>query len=293
MKKKYFAFALLALSMISGISAKAQSGDLKRSRLKQSSAYLRLGAGYGFILAGRTELAGEVISGEERTTQSTYDLKMKRASYGSGLYANLAGGYMFNPHVGVELGVQVVIAPTKYTFTGLLPNFNNRIYTSVTHAKNPVYIIPALVLSTGNKLKVYSRTGIVLPVMDKVVREQTNSGSGTGWTTEIFTSELRHRFTIGMQGAAGVSYSLGSRLSVWMEGSFISRNAYAKEQELIGYTENGINMMGSVPQNSRIVEYEYEVRYTTPSNATGPEKLPVFSTPFSSIGLGAGIRYSL
>jgi hypothetical protein len=259
-----------------------------------SPVYIRIGAGYGFVHAGRMEMNGRNINGSESSTGTAYSLGLKPASFGSGACADLAGGYMITRHIGLELGVHAIVAPTKYTFSGLVPGFGNtRTYISNTYAELPVYIIPALVLTTGKTLQLYTRVGIVLPVSDKLHNDETRSGNALiGQTEEVFTTDLKQRFCMGLQGAAGLAYVLNRHLSIWGEATGISRDAYTKRGTLTGYTEDGVDKLGTYTTSQKVTFYEFNYNVTYPAQASEPEKQPTFSVPFSSIGMSFGIKYA-
>jgi hypothetical protein len=282
--------ALLALTLCASLTF-AQSRDPEEQG-GAPSVYLRAGAGYGFAHAGGTEINGKIISGSEALDGNSYALNVDRASFGSGLAANIAAGYMITKHLGVELGVHAVVSPRKHTFNGLVPNFANRPYTSVMYSKLPVYLVPALVLTTGGRLQVYSRAGIVLPFSGKLMIKETSAATGQGQTEQVYTSELKNRFTPGFQGAIGLGRALTSHLSVWAEANITSLNVYAKRSELTGYTENGIDGLGAFTTNQKVTEYDFNYETPLQPAATEPNKAPTFSVPFGSVGLCVGVRYA-
>jgi hypothetical protein len=282
--------ALLASMLCAGI-ASAQADD--QAGRPAAAFFLRAGAGYGLVHAGQTSVNGAAVNGSESLNGQTVSVERKSASFGAGLCATVAGGYMFTRHLGLELAAQAVIAPRKYAYSGPVPGFGNtRTFTSEMYAKLPVYLIPAILLQTGNKLQLYGRAGLVLPISDRLTNKETRSGTGPGQTTQVFTRELENRFSIGLQGAGGLSYPLTGKLSVWGEVNAISRNAYARRSELTAYTEDGLDGLSTFTTTQRIVEYEFSYEVTEPVPASQPDKQPAFSVPFGSIGLSLGLKYA-
>ena len=110
---------ILMAAMLCATIAGAQPGDLKRAK-GISPIYIRVGAGYGFVHAGQMEMNGKIIDGSETSSANSYSVALKPASFGSGACADIAGGYMITKHIGLELGIHAVVAPTKYSFTGLV-----------------------------------------------------------------------------------------------------------------------------------------------------------------------------
>src|SRR5687768_8505902 len=54
------------------------------------------------------------------TVSNVTSFDYKKASYGAGFGLNAGVGYMFNDHLGVDLGVNFGVAPKKYTDTYIL-----------------------------------------------------------------------------------------------------------------------------------------------------------------------------
>ena len=281
---------MTVLLCTSTVSAQSEEPD---HAVRPSRVYARVGAGYGFVHAGETELNGNGISGSGIQAGNVYSREVKQASFGSGVSATIAGGYMITQHLGVELGIQATLAPVKYSYSDYVPNFgNSRRYTTETYAKLPVYIIPALLLTTGTKLQLYGRGGIVIPLSDKMTQEETRTGVGPGQSTQVFARALENRFSIGLQGAAGLAYRLSNHLSVWGEASGISRNAYIKRAEITTYTEDGLNALGSYSTNQKVTEYEFNYDVSSQPPATEPNKQSTFAIPFGTIGLSVGVKYA-
>jgi hypothetical protein len=255
--------------------------------------YARIGIGYSFVHAGQTEMNGSGINGSEAANGNSFAIEQKPASFGSGFSANLAGGYMITRHIGIELGVHAILSPAKYTYSGYDPAYPSFTRTHVTEIKAdlPVYIIPAVVLTTGDELKVYGRAGLVLPVSDKMVVTETYAGSLPGMTTDVFTTKIENRFGMGLQGAGGLAYVLNNHLSLWGEVSAISRNAYIKRSEITGYTQDGLDALPSYTTTQKVTEYDFESSSEHPVLATEPNRQPTFSIPYSSIGLSVGVKY--
>jgi len=258
-----------------------------------SRVYARVGLGYGFVHAAQTELNGGGIDGSATLTGNVYSKQLKPASFGSGLAATIAGGYMITPHIGVELGVQAILAPSKYTYSDYVPGFGtSRRYTVETYAKAPIYLLPAVLLTTGNKLQLYGRAALVVPLSDKMAQEETRTGTGPGQTNQVFTRAIENHFSIGFQGAAGVAYMFSQHFSAWGEVGAITRNAYMKRSEITAYTEDGQDALGSYSTNQKVTEYEFNYNADSQPSASEPDMQSTFSVPFSSFGFTLGLKYS-
>lgn len=252
--------------------------------MKESGTYLRLGIGYAFPHAGDT-YTGTTSSGG---TSNSFDFT--KNSYGAGFSGGLALGYQFNRHIALELGAGVGIAPkkmeNKYTYTG--GTFNTESY-----AKTPIYLLPAVVISTGNTLvEPYARVGLAVNVGGKVVEEATMTGEFLGMPyTNFQKTEFKQRTGIGFQGALGIKYHLNERVGLWAEVAGISQNIYVKSSEITEYTENGVNKLDTKTTSDRQVNYEFNYTESGTPNTTVPSTQKAYSNAFSNFGINLGVSF--
>ena len=273
--------------------ATAQTDDAHSGKAT-SPLYIRVGLGYGFVHPGQTDINGAGINGSETLTGNSLSVERKRGSFGTGLYADFAAGYMINRNIGVELGVHAILAPTTYTYKGFVPQYNySRSFVREMQADLPVYLIPAVVLTTGDKLQFYGRAGLVLPLSNKLTVNETQAGYSSPFqTTDVITTEIKNHFSIGFRGAGGMAYVLNKHLSVWGEISAISRNAYIKRSEITAYTQDGQDALPVFTTNQKVTEYDFETESEYPMPAAEPNKAPTFSLPFGTVGLAFGVKYA-
>ena len=81
--------------------------------IEDSNFYIRVGTGYSFQ-SGKTEFNNadpNELTGIKQSTDitvnadgSSLNVKSLTGTAGAGIKANVTGGYMFNPYIGVELG---------------------------------------------------------------------------------------------------------------------------------------------------------------------------------------------
>jgi hypothetical protein len=262
--------------------------------------YVRAGLGYSLPHAGNYYVAdgfaSRAISGMEsyNGTSGTTIVDYEKASYGAGLTASVAGGYMFNQYLGAELGVNLGISPKKYTmeYTDVTTagNFN---YTYETRAKLPVYINPSIVLSTGydKPFQVYSRLGIALPLGGKftVTGEEINTTTGD---VIDFEEEYKFYMSKALTGALGARYSIADNIGLWAEVGGSSLTRYAKSSEYTSFSINGIDAVGLMPVQVRMTEYSTDFSYD-PSTASpsSPSQRPSVSMPYGNVGLSLGVDF--
>lgn len=256
---------------------------------KQSGAYLRLGLGYAFAHAGELYPSSVTHTG----ASATYDLK--KGSMGEGLSGVIAGGYKFNRNIALELGVGVGIAPKKLesTFTTSDP-FSTETRVSKIGAKTPIYLMPAVVISTGNTLlEPYARVGLAVNVGGKLLQETDYTSTPVAGTPTKESYELTYKLRtgIGFQGALGLKYHINNRVGLWLEAAGISQNIYLKSGELTKATVDGENVLDTYTTSERKTNFEF--KYTEVSGTASNEPSTASTVPFSfsNFGINLGVAF--
>lgn len=261
--------------------------------------YARVGLGYALPMAGQTmDGTATPYSGSLNNTTSgttnmvTYDIG--KASFGAGLQSYLALGYMFNQNVGLDVAFNFMPGARKYTFHDFNVSVNG-IATDVTitqQAQFPVLLTPALVFKTsGSKTKLYTRTGLVLPLSTRIDQHQifvNRPGTGARQEDDYYWV-VKNKFSLGFSGAIGLETRF-KRGKVFGEVSFVSLAAYAKEANLVDVAVDGQGgYLRAVPEQYRKVTYSSS--FTTTS--TDYYHQPTYSQPFSNCSVNVGISFPL
>jgi outer membrane protein W len=276
---------LVACSMT--VSAK------KRPPVKADpKTYVRLGATYDFPLAGGYNFTGTPINGtanEFAGNPEPISFNVKKASYSSGAFLTLAGGYMFTRNIGVDVAVSMGLAMTKYKYKEVSPySVNDYTVTRTSYAERPLFIMPSLVFSTGGGvLEPYGRLGLAISPGSKIVREDFYTTTGGSQT---IVSEIKNKPAIGITGAAGAKYDLGSGFGLWLEVNGLCIAPQASSGEVIEFRANGNSYLSQLTVEQR--EIEFSTEYTVNSTSAGPG-VPTQSgpatAPFNNIGVGLGV----
>lgn len=191
-------------------------------------AYAGLHLGYGFGLPneqlGTTTNVNSSGAGTESVIYGTY---------GGGFNSSLNVGYMFNEHVGAELGLNYLMGNkvTQDEFT-----FGDFSSTTVTQS-NQFRVNPSLVITNGGKVAAYGKLGFVIPVAGSTVTEYRDNA---GNEQDI---ESAGSFSLGYQGALGVSYSISDKLSIFGEISGVSLRIKSKSQSITKVSSSGIDIL--------------------------------------------------
>lgn len=251
----------------------------------KADRYIRLGFGYAFPQAGQTrDVDGFPYNGSATIANGGNGfsaMEAKKASFGAGASVSIAGGHMITKNFGLELGAIVGVAPRKYTLDITGVTFTQQYEQK---AKTPVFIVPALILQTGNKARLYMRGGLVLPVIGRMQSNIDNRYFGVAGTSvekaEILT---KTRFAIGFSGALGVKVPIAKKFDFWAEGNITSLSLYVKETELTKYEVDGRNVLGLVSADDKFTKYG--------NNMSGNREV-TYSYPFSNIGINVGVAYN-
>lgn len=253
MKKKMVLFSAMVL-LAAGASAQFGIG---------------LKGGYAFPSHG-SDLG---TSTKDSTTTTIY------GTYGQGIPVSLELRYLFNEYVGIQLDGTYLIGTKVINNEVLTTGFESETYTIT----NQFRLTPQLVIQTPFGL--YTRVGAILPLAGKTMRYSSNAnGGGPGVKSEIEV-EARGKFSLGVVGSLGYEQKIGENLGVFAEFEYITLGIKRKSTEITKYTVGGTDVLPNLTPEQIKQEYEDE---TTPNDM----KAQGTKSPYSSLGLNIGIRYT-
>lgn len=291
----------------------AQNAKKKNAEIK---TYFRVGVGYASSLNGNTRAPINMINNRQllpangslninnvsRTSYSeTFDLK--KSSFNAGIHGTVALGLMVNKHIGIELAgcIGISTKKVKTEISEADSGKNNTVALNVTQqAKLPLMVTPSIVLQTGGKVNIYSRAGIVLPIISRIVQEGAYTHDRFNPATSAYvrvnnttwTEEYKMRLQPGFSGAIGAKYAISKNIQVWGELGIVSMSLYYKTSELTGYEyldiDDGRISLSNIPPARRITQYEFKGT-TTFNNTT----YPTDQVSFSNCNITAGISIDL
>ena len=279
--------------------------------IQAQELYFKTGLGYGIPQAGQTidgsgnlysgsvstvdTTAGYSSSGSNPTGYSSASYKMNKVSFSAGLQAIIGVGIMLNKNIGIELNAVAIVAGKKiaYTTDATLnaPGYDKRNVSQ--QSKLPVFVCPALVLQTGDKLKLYARGGLALPVNNKILIdahiESRESLPNAPVNHVTINQEIKTRFAIGFAGAMGVKYKFNKMLSVWGEAGLLSISLYTKKATLTKYDVNGQDKLVYMPDEYKTTNFALDNSFV----GTGNNTSPAYAIPYSNFNITAGISLEL
>ncbi|UKJ05772.1 outer membrane beta-barrel protein [Solitalea lacus] len=328
--KKILLSALMMTILCTGALAQNVDVEPKAGR----GWYIRGGASYFFsITPGEFPnvsefqpyaTQGNLLNPATGARDTTY-MKNLTGSYGEGVRGGIAGGYMFNKTLGVEVDVNYFksvknLMSSDEVFAGgnVIASRKSRGYVqAVTLAPSLVFALPI-----EGKFKPYTRIGFTVPLWGTLTIE--SSGKRPGIITDpnspllgqqIITEVSRvekvdPKPTIGFQGALGVSYKFMENLGFYAETEYRNIPVGSKNKETTEYTRvTRLAANGTVIQSRGINDlktYERQTNYqkelTTTSNnritnkASFDENKPLDDNRnyinIGGLGFSVGLKYS-
>lgn len=277
---------LIPAFLFAVVSVSAQS----KVPSKNNHLYIRLTGGYTASANGSYDYLGGVpINGTGESsvaTPTSYTFNLKKASYSAGSNLNLAVGVMFNEHVGAELSAGFIFS-RKYKYKEVTGNL---LLTRTYYLQSPILVTPSLVLTTGEKLKLFSRIGIAVPLAGKIIVEDYAFASPYSGTKVI---EIKNRFSLGIAAALGAKFYLFDGLSMCFEANGLFMNMNARSAEITKYELNGTNSLHTLTEAERKAEFSGEFNYDSKSSSGGITAAGPLSVSFSNIGGAVGICVEL
>jgi outer membrane protein W len=263
----------------------------------QSTAQIKKGAygslqiGYS-LAAGASNVGGGLALENVTNTSTTNTTESLKYSFGKGINAGLQFGYMINDNIGIELGINYLLGgKTTATDVSVGGGFGGTAGTTVTDVSaKMLQINPSVVLATSiNKMSPYAKLGLVI-------------GSGTITQNDNFTSsgftgtrkvEYKGGVALGFSSALGINFNINDKLSLNTELSLVNMQYTPTKSSITVATSNGTDVLSTLSVRDKETEFSSSVTYggTIPTN-TAPRQSNSFATPFGSIGVNVGIRYS-
>jgi hypothetical protein len=236
--------------------------------------------------------------------KSTIDVKDDVNLYGTlggGKNFGINVGYMFNAHVGVDLGVYKFMGSTVTASKDNIAPIANipNAYTiaSSTAYSEQIRAVPTIVISSGadKKLETYARVGLLAPVSGKsigkqnIVRGFVSTNTFVPIDTLEITQQIAGKFSLGFTSTVGVNYNISPKLGVFAEAQWVGLSVSRESGEIIEYKRSGV--VRSIADFETELQRKAKVTYVDEKSdpANGIElNTP---SPFNSVGYNFGLRF--
>lgn len=213
------------------------------------------------------------------TTTSHVKIENHTGSFGEGSSFFTSLGYEISKHVSIEFSYSKLNSAKK-DFS-ILSHFGNKKESYTTAKMNR--IIPSLKLSAGNKIRIYTRFGMVIG-MNPEIKTQARLiwSNGVVYSAE-YNGEYSGGSSVGITGGLGADFFVGKRLYVLAEINAIAQSwgperltyDYIETSSTTYYNESGSMVLtDELSSNSAWMAADLKEYY-----------------PFNSVGLQVGVAY--
>ena len=152
-----------------------------------------------------------------------------------------------------------------------------------------VRVQPAVVIrSSPAGTALFARVGVVLGFASALVHEQdTEKG-----VTTVTEAELAGGIALGFTGAVGAEFAISERLPLVAEAACTGMSFRPATAKLTLRTENGVDKLGTMTTRQKETEFQDSVFSSkgAPANDGAPKQSGAIRIPFSSVGLGLGLK---
>jgi hypothetical protein len=260
--------------------------------------YLRAGTGYGLpvstIQIGEKYLHTEVYAPTGNVAK--YSTDVVSASYGAGANFSFAFGYKFNPNLMLDFDVFYLAGKKfetsdNYFYTG--DTWSGKETDITTSSSRGLYFNPSIVFSAGfGKGAPYGRFGLIA-ASPKIIKDESYYYDLDGTSTRDSRWEYSKGLAIGFQAAIGMNWKLNEKLDIFTEADFVSMNYYAKKGTMTKYIYDGTDNLSQLGVYSKEILFKKNYDPQTPYDPAKPQLAPREASPFSSISVQAGIRFTI
>lgn len=242
-----------------------------------AQSFVSFKSGYAFEF-NKTASSGQLYLGANEYVVEQLDA----ASYGVGVHVGLGVGFMLSENLGLQVAADYVRGLVEQDIR-LQGVSTTNLNTTITQ----IQLSPMLVISTGAEgFNLYSKTGLLLPVMTDFEKEYTATLPNDGMLLQKET--LNFSTKMGLVGAIGFLFSTNEKLSIFLEAEAINIALKPNSNELTNYEQNGIDKLSELTTAQKNIDYVDQITNSGNSN----EARQALATPvsFSSFGINLGLN---
>lgn len=258
--------------------------------MAQKQWELRFGTGYDF------SAGSQYLVDQSDISSNSYNMKLVNASFGRGMDFHTDITRWVNSWLGFSAGgsYHITSAPVKgyyryYAFE--FSSSSNGVWHS--HIAEAAAAIALRVPNT--RLHPYARLGVVLPVYARVTDDEDwKSGGGFGgFNYGSSKTVYRLRSTAGYMASLGIAPEISKHASLFIDIRLLSQAILVRRSSLTSYKVQGVEKIDAYTTYAKETIYVKKVDPTKPYHDYEPAEKLIFSLPYSSIGIHAGISFKL
>lgn len=273
MKNKFFKFILVAFAL-----------GLCSDNLFAQGTYLQFNVGYGLGLGSQTISNSTSANSGSGTTGTDEAVSL---SFGKGVSAGGAIGYMFNNNLGAELGISYLFGGKTETKDVTVTTSGNSTRIN-TYSSKMVRINPSIVVAAGfDRINPYAKFGIIIGSGSILFESNENNDGDIDVTNIKFSGGL----ALGISSAFGIKFNVKEKLTFFTELNTINLDYAPTKGELILATYNGVDLLPAMKTKDKQIEFvdTYNYSSSNPTPDSEPTKMLKEKMPFGSFGVNLGL----
>lgn len=262
--------------------------------MNAQGSYVNLNVGYAFCMSPATSFIQNYDYNDHSSTQEQIYL-----SLGKGLNFGGAFGYMFNKHIGAELGLSYLLGGK----TEGQSYYDMEVYKGNSRyslSANMFRFIPSIVVAAGtNKVNPYAKFGLVVGIGSVISEYESNITEIDYATGNEMTNVGEHTIkmnggvAIGINGAVGALFELSEKISMYGELNAINMSYAPTKGEVIESILNGEDNLPNMSTRGKEIEYvdKYTRDFDNPPPDSESSKQLKQKYPFGSFGINFGVVF--
>jgi len=246
-------------------------------------AYVNLNLGYATCMSsGTMDGFYNYTSGQNSSTSEQIYF-----SLGKGVNFGGAFGYMFNEHIGAELGISYLLG----TKTKAKDEYSGGT-TDYSLSSNMLRFIPTMVIAAGTEgVNPYAKFGFVIGTGGVFMDLEDNDDG------DVIESKMKLNggVAFGINAALGAIFKLSDNISLFGELNTINMSYAPTKGEITEATYNGTDVLPDMTTSDKEVEFvdELTYNYNNPPPDSQPSQELKYKLPFGSFGINFGVIFYL
>jgi hypothetical protein len=280
-----FGRTALNLGLIYHFGSQKKTGGKAKSNKLQRPFFIRLAAGNAWALS---PVDIDDFNNYIRISNNAYTVEAVNAALGKGYSEGLDFGYMFNRHIGFELGFSFLTgSPVYYKDVNMFtPGRSDFSVRAKMFRFTPELLITTRMKEISPYLKFGPLLGSGFVLMES---DMVSSIDGSVW---VMKSKLNGGMPVGITSTAGISIKVTEIFSAFIECTAINMSFAPSKGEYYYYTINGEDQLPKMHTNQKEANFVNHIDYNYVAQPyTEPDTRMKSLLPFSSLGINIGVAF--
>jgi hypothetical protein len=260
--------------------------------------YFKLGGGYALPVASQTIGMNYYEHYNSSTEDYTVTEEAVTGSFGAGVHIQGGVGVMFSKHLGFDLNFEYLNGKShEQTYRRTNSNVSGKDETVHKMQASAIYLNPSFLITAGTgTVAPYGRIGIV--IASPKLKSETSEFNNVNSSVDPYTSSTEWKYkkgtALGFQGAVGVNFAINNNFDIYAEVNFISMSYGPKEGNMTKSVTNGVeDDLAEMDLQDKKIEFKKEIDTGEYPDPNQPQQVLRQPTPFSSVALQVGVKYTL